>query len=214
MCDFPSPSIDNYRSKLYCLYTIFTFEPKAAETRKMMNRHQTVLLLALVLLVGSLLPGCGGTTEDTAEWHFDEGNKLVEKGRYDEAIEECTKAIALDPSLVKAYFWRAVAYYQKTQYDLAIADCNKVIEIDPNLVEAYVNRAAAYCAQMQYDLAIADCNKVIEIDSGMCGVAYLYRGYVHSRRGQHELAIADRDKAIAIDPNLAYSAMGLIYYIN
>ena len=179
-----------------------------------MNQGRIVLLLGLVALVGGVLAGCGGPAKDTAKWHIHEGNELVIQGRYDEAIEECTKAIALDPSLVKAYFWRAVAYYQKIQYDLAIADCNKVIEIDPNLVEAYVNRAAAYCAQMQYDLAIADCNKVIEIDSGMCGVAYLYRGYVHSRRGQHELAIADRDKAIAIHPNLAYSAMGLIYYIN
>jgi len=214
LCDFPSPSIDNYRSKLYCLYTIFTFEPKAAETRKMMNRHQTVLLLSLVLLVGSLLPGCGGATEDTAEWHFDEGNKLVEKGRYDEAIEECTKAIALDPNLVKAYCWRAVAYYQKAQYDSALADYNEAIELDPNLAEAYINRAAVYCAKMQCDLAIADCNKVIEIDSSMRAIAYLYRGYAHARKGQRELAIADRDKAIMIDPSLAYSAIGLIYKIN
>ena len=179
-----------------------------------MNQGRIVLLLGLVALVGGVLAGCGGPAKDTAKWHIHEGNELVIQGRYDEAIEECTKAIALDSSLVKAYYWRAIAYYQITEYDLAIADYNEAIELDPNLVEAYVNRAAAYSAQRQYDLAIADCNKVIEIDSGMRGVAYLYRGYVHSKRGQHELAIADRDKAIAIDPNLAYSAMGLIYYIN
>lgn len=179
-----------------------------------MNQGRIVLLLGLVALVGGVLAGCGGPAKDTAKWHIHEGNELVIQGRYDEAIEECTKAIALDPSLVKAYCWRAVAYYQKAQYDSALADYNEAIELDPNLAEAYINRAAVYCAKMQCDLAIADCNKVIEIDSSMRAIAYLYRGYAHARKGQRELAIADRDKAIMIDPSLAYSAMGLIYKIN
>lgn len=67
-----------------------------------MGRGFLVVLLALVLLVGGILVGCG-TAKDTAEWHYDQGNKLAEQGRYDEAIEEYTKAIELDSSVAVAY---------------------------------------------------------------------------------------------------------------
>lgn len=178
-----------------------------------MNRVRLVFLLALIVLVSGCLASCGGLTQNTAKWHLDQGKVLVVRSHYDQAIEECTKAIDLDPRLAKAYFWRAIAYYQKMQYDLAIGDYNKAIELDPNLAEAYINRAAVYCEKMRYDLAIADCDKVIDIDSSMRAIAYLYRGFIHARMGEHDLAIADRDKAISIDRNLVYSAMSLIYYI-
>jgi len=175
-----------------------------------MNRVRSVFLLGLVVLVGGSLVSCGGIAENTSKWHLDQGKVLVGQGQYDDAIQECTKAIYLDPRLTKAYFWRAVAYYQMAKYDPAVADCNQAIKLNPDLAEAYITRAAAYCANEQYDLAITDCNKVIEFNSGMRGVAYLYRGYVHSRMGEHEMAIADRDRAVEIDPDLVYRAMSLI----
>ena len=179
-----------------------------------MNRVRFVSLLGLVVLIVGSLISCGGVTENTSEWHLDQGKVLMDQGHYDDAIQECTKAIHLDPRLAKAYFWRAVAYYQIAKYDPAIADCNQAIKLNPDLVEVYITRATAYCANEQYDLAITDCNKVIETNSGMRGIAYLYRGYVHTKKGEHDLAIADRDKAIEIDPDLVYRAMSLIYCIH
>jgi len=69
---------------------------------------------------------------------------LVEQGSYDEAIEECTEAIKLDPNLAIAYNNRAVAYLHMGQYDLAIADCTKAIELDPSLADPYCNGAYLY----------------------------------------------------------------------
>ncbi len=57
-----------------------------------------VIVLVLVFLIGSILAGCGGATEGTAEWHADQAYELNNQGCYDEAIEECNKAIELDPS--------------------------------------------------------------------------------------------------------------------
>jgi len=179
-----------------------------------MNRVRFVLLLGLVVLSGGSLVSCGSGVENTARLHLDQGKVLVDQGHYDDAVQECTKAIYLDPRFTKAYCWRAIAYYQMAKYDSAVADCNQAIKLNPDLVEAYITRAAAYCANEQYDLAITDCNNVISINSGMRGIAYLYRGYVHTRKGEHDLAIADRDRAIEIDPDLVYRAMSLIYCIH
>ena len=46
-------------------------------------------------------------------------------------IENCTKAIELDPNFIKAYFRRGSAYAQLKRLDKAIADFKQVIQIDP-----------------------------------------------------------------------------------
>jgi len=128
-----------------------------------MDRGGIILVLGLVLLVGGVLVGCRGPAKDTAEWHFDKALELKDESRYDEAIEEYTKAIELDADLAMAYVNRAVAYGNKGQYDLAIADCNKAIELDPSGALAYYNRAWAYKKQGKKAEAIADFEKCITL---------------------------------------------------
>jgi len=71
-----------------------------------------VVLLALVLLLGGILVGCG-PAEGTAEWHAAQADELNNQGRHDEAIDHCNEAIELDPNCVEAYNERAYAYNTK-----------------------------------------------------------------------------------------------------
>ena len=134
-----------------------------------MHRVRIVLLLALVLLVGVLVAGCGPVSRANAWSHAEKADRLNNEGRYDEAIEECTKAIELAPDLAGAYCSRARSYNAKGQYDLAIADCNKTIELDPNCAqignsgEAYYNRGYAYKLQGKKAEAIADFETFIRL---------------------------------------------------
>ena len=57
-----------------------------------MGRGFLVAPLVSVLLVSSILVGCG-PAKGTAEWHLDQGNNFLDQGYYDEAIEEYTDAI-------------------------------------------------------------------------------------------------------------------------
>ena len=72
-----------------------------------------VVLLILVLLVVNSLAGCGNPARGTADWYFDQGNRLAEEGFYDDAIEQYTKAIELNPALVEAYYNRGVFYFNE-----------------------------------------------------------------------------------------------------
>ncbi|CAL9200158.1 unnamed protein product [Musa hybrid cultivar] len=51
--------------------------------------------------------------------------------RYKETVQECTKALELNPSYIKALFRRAEAHEKLENYDEAIADMKKVLELDP-----------------------------------------------------------------------------------
>ena len=68
-----------------------------------MNRVRPSLILGLFLLLSGIVAGCGGPATDAAGHYFDEGNKLFQQGRYDEAIAEYTKAIELEPNYAEAY---------------------------------------------------------------------------------------------------------------
>ena len=108
-----------------------------------MGRLCIAILLGLVLLAGGILAGCG-PAKGTAEWHFMQGEKLSDEGRYDEALVDYTKAIDLDPNLAMAYNNRASIYSKRGQYDLAIADYTKAIEnlllshFDPDDPDSYL----------------------------------------------------------------------------
>lgn len=57
-------------------------------------------------------------------------------GRYDDTIKECTKALELNPSYLKALVRRGEAHEKLEHFDEAIADMKKIIELHPSDVQA------------------------------------------------------------------------------
>ncbi|KAJ4803377.1 Tetratricopeptide repeat protein 1 [Rhynchospora pubera] len=57
-------------------------------------------------------------------------------GKYEETIKECTKALELNPSYLKALLRRAEAHEKLEHYDEAISDMKKIAELDPSNEQA------------------------------------------------------------------------------
>ncbi|KAJ4833116.1 hypothetical protein Tsubulata_006218 [Turnera subulata] len=57
---------------------------------------------------------------------------LLKLGKYDDAIKECTKALELNPSYIKALLRRGEAHEKLEHFEEAIADMKKVLELDPS----------------------------------------------------------------------------------
>ncbi|KAJ4774348.1 Tetratricopeptide repeat protein 1 [Rhynchospora pubera] len=57
-------------------------------------------------------------------------------GKYEETIKECTKALELNPSYLKALLRRAEAREKLEHYDEAISDMKKIAELDPSNEQA------------------------------------------------------------------------------
>ena len=113
-----------------------------------------------------------------ADAHMDRGVNYEQKGQYDKAISEYTKAIEINPKLTGAYLVRGQCYTQKGQYDRAIADYNKAIEIDPEDFVTFLLRSQAYLQKGQYDKAISDANKAIEMKPNFAE-PYMARGLIY-----------------------------------
>ncbi|KVI01371.1 Tetratricopeptide-like helical [Cynara cardunculus var. scolymus] len=55
-----------------------------------------------------------------------------EGGNYEDTIKECTKALEINPTYMKALLRRGEAHEKLKNYDEAIADMKKILELDPS----------------------------------------------------------------------------------
>jgi len=152
-----------------------------------------------------------GPTDATA--YLYRGAAHFNKGLYDEAISDFTKAIEINPEYADGYTNRGAAYAKIRLYELAISDFTRALEINPEDSDGYVNRGIAYAEIRLYDLAISDITKAIEINPRNAR-AHFGRGEIYCNfKANYDAAILDFTKVIEINPRhaLAYRNRGKAY---
>jgi tetratricopeptide (TPR) repeat protein len=115
------------------------------------------LLVNLLVLVS--LSGAGAALAATAGSHYTKGVEFFKKRYYDQAIQEFTKAVEINPKFAKAYAVRGVIYAAQGRFNEAMADSDKALEINPRLALAYETRALGYYAKRNFDKAWYDVHK-------------------------------------------------------
>jgi tetratricopeptide (TPR) repeat protein/S1-C subfamily serine protease len=147
-----------------------------------------------------------------AAFYLNRGLVYDNQKKWELALADYNKAIAISPDYAKAYNNRGAVYNDQKKWDLALADFNKVIAINPKLAYLYNNRGAVYNDQKKWDLALADYNKAIAINPDYAE-AYYNRGNLYSHQKKWNLALADYNKALAINPDYAeaYYNRGVVY---
>jgi hypothetical protein len=110
-------------------------------------------------MLALLVAGCSSSSNSPKQ--------LVNEGRYDEAIEVTTQAIAADPSDAQAYLYRGRAYHCRNSpgdVGRAIADFSESIRLAPKEPEAYYSRALAYRDSGDLEKSAADDKSAREFD--------------------------------------------------
>ena len=97
-------------------------------------------ILLIIFIVSSTI-----YSQDTmsAVDYNNRGIAYSDKGLYDQAIADYTKALELNPKDADAYYNRGLAFRKQGLYDQAIADYTKTLELNPKDAEAYYNKALA-----------------------------------------------------------------------
>lgn len=84
----------------------------------------------------------------------EQGNKALQAGQFDEAIEAYSKAIEINPNDQVFFSNRSAAYLSKGDADNALSDGNRCIEINPNWAKGYSRKGAALHALKRYEEAL------------------------------------------------------------
>ncbi|WP_158554686.1 tetratricopeptide repeat protein [Methylovirgula sp. 4M-Z18] len=157
---------------------------------------------------------------DSYEAYSGRGNGYLAEGKYDQAVADLKKAVALNPdaapvlklNLFAAYTGRGTDRMAHGQPQSAVDDFTQAITLDPQSATAFNNRGDAYNMMEEYGQAIQDLTKSIELDRNYA-VAYLNRGVSYIKMHQPDQAIKDLTRAIALDGErpLAYLMRGEAY---
>jgi len=138
--------------------------------------------------------------KEAQKW-TESGNAYNSSQQFQNAIEDYTKAIELDPKNPWAYSGRGFAYAYSNQLQEAINDYTKAIELRPPPTLAALN----YCSRgdVYHDLGLNqnakdDYTKAIELDPKHA-YAYYGRGSVYVQLGQYHKAEDDFGKAIELN---------------
>ena len=136
----------------------------------------------------------------------------IQKGEYEKAIEDCTKAVELNSAHANAYVSRGIAYDKKGEHDQAIDDFTKALELEPDNLFAYHNRGIAYIHKNAPDKAIADFTKRLDRNPTNAEI-HSYRGLAYILKGDPDKAIADCTEALEFSPHFAnaYLCRGFAY---
>lgn len=127
------------------------------------------------------------------------GVNQTNTARFDDAIANFTRVIALDSKKSGAYSSRGVAYANKKDFDKAFADFSTALKLNPKNAVAYFERCDLNVLQKKYELALSDCDKLVSLRPAV-GLAWATRARVHLLQHDSDLAIADLNKAIRLDP--------------
>jgi len=130
---------------------IITFQGYAQKEDKYFNR------------MDPLIRGYGGDSKMEEEF-FTRGNFKMIDHAYEQAIDEYTKALEINPYYAKAYNNRGIARRNIRDYSGAIDDFNHAVEINPKYEEAYNNRGNAKLDSGDFQGAIDDYTLAVKLD--------------------------------------------------
>jgi tetratricopeptide (TPR) repeat protein len=130
-----------------------------------------------------------------------------------EAVAQFSRAVALNPRYIVAYFMRAMVKGDLNDSQGALADNNKAIALNPKYAKAYNNRGLLKQFKLNDSQgALADNNKAIALNPKYAK-AYTSRGFLkQDKLNDAQGALADNNKAIALNPKYAeaYGSRGLL----
>jgi tetratricopeptide (TPR) repeat protein len=175
--------------------------------------------LFLLGFVGFLfgLTGCGGTSSastqaKTADEWIKSGNSALDRGEFDQAIDDFTHAEEAEPDSAVPLERRAAAYLKMEDYRAAVADCDSALKIDKKLASAYFVRGLAEKARGELEKASEDFSQALANGRERVDVL-VQRGEINRARAKIapnrdevpkllQKSMADFDRAVKIDGHL------------
>jgi protein O-mannosyl-transferase len=143
--------------------------------------------------------------------HTNLAQTLSESGRFDEAIAECKRVLAIKPDFAAAHNNLGAALVETQRdgdgarrqtgaVDEAIVHYRKAVQIKPDFAQAWSNLGTALLLKKQVDEAIANYQKALEIDPNYAEARYSL-GNAFLAEGKYSESIATYEIAVRVRPD-------------
>ncbi|MCG8572316.1 MAG: tetratricopeptide repeat protein [Spirochaetes bacterium] len=144
-----------------------------------MEQKKILIIFAILMTFPIIL----SAIDPQATKHFNQGNFFYQEKYYEKAIEEYSKAIAIDRNDLDAFNNRGITYYHLGLYDLAIKDFSFVLDNRSDIF-TYQSRAITYNTIGRYKKAHEDYRTVIQLnpDFFYSYFGLLYTSYYLSKK--------------------------------
>ena len=144
-----------------------------------------------------------------ARGYYNRGVVDSREGRFESAIQNLDRALALEPERSDAYVARAMTWIRADRPYAALTDADAALRIAPNSVRAYFVRGLAWLRAGRENEALASFRRANDADPAF-GRAVIAIGNVAFDRGRWSLALDAYRKACALrhdDDNMHYAPL-------
>lgn len=165
-------------------------------------------ILATGIMMLAFLNGCTGQSEE----YLEQADKYLQKGQYEQALDNYNKAIMEDEELQSAYRGAGIAYIELEEYEKAEDMLLRGLKesegtIDEEEVDASFYLGEARMRLKKYEEAIETYSNIIEYD-GERTEAYMYRGAAYLFTEKEEKADKDFKRV------RTHGDISMLYYIS
>ncbi len=184
-----------------------------------MSRHSRHVISSIALGLCVLLAGCDASTgghvknsdmHEAAKDNTDLGQRYMQQGKLDVAMEKLLKALKYDPNYADAHTVIAVLYERIGNTAEAESHYRRATELTPKSGGASHNYGVFLCKAAKYDQAEQYFQRAIADPFYKTpALAYTNAGICMSKAGKHDVAEADFRKALELNPQSSESLFGL-----
>jgi tetratricopeptide (TPR) repeat protein len=141
------------------------------------------------------------TPQPTAQTLARRAEAHRQQGRYQEALADFDRAVALHPDYGWALAHRGETFFLMDRYEEALADLDRAIALNPDYAWALAHRAAVYRRLKRHPEALRDLNQALALEPAYAW-ALIHRANVYVVMKQYDLALADVDRVLGLDSSL------------
>lgn len=136
------------------------------------------------------------------------GNALIRAGRYEEAIRNLEKAIAIQPKYAYAQYSLGLALYHQGNIEKATRRFLKTLELDPSFFRAHYNLGLIYYRQGRHTEAVRHYRSALRLENNYADT-HNNLGLILHEQGRYAEAAEHYLKATEIAPDHAIAFYNL-----
>ena len=145
-------------------------------------------------------------------WHYQQADALANQQRFDEALREYQKVLAVDPNFAEAHSGMGMVYWKTGRIDDAIDAFQNALARNNNILQAHAVMGILLAARGQNEKAITHYEKAIELNPRLPQV-YLGLGGIYLAQFKLDAALQTYTRAVELklqSPGI-YCNRGIVY---